>query len=156
MRLGYTDVFRCVSKSVIWKGKYLFKCMYWNDVFCPFLLCTNPSSPGISCHSIKSYHIFVLTYKNHCKDETKASTCGDYQLWCCLHFDLFVSYLPLFLYQTEKRWHGVNEGRHIQFSLYFYITRWDKIHHSFQYIHLNQALDSLRLQLMAPENVFHH
>ena len=119
MRLGYTDVFQCVSKSVISEGKYLFKCTYWNDVFCAITLCTNPSSPGcvFSLHSIKLYHVFVLRYKNHCRNETKVST-----------------YSPFFLYQTEKTWLGVNEGRHIQFSLYFYITRWDKIYHSNTYI----------------------
>ena len=81
-------------------------------------------------HTFTLRHIFAIWYKNHCKNETKTSTCREHQLWRSLHVEVFVSYLQLFLYQMAKMCRNVNEGRHIQLCLDFYITQWDKIHDS--------------------------
>lgn len=48
----------------------------------------------------------------------------------------FVSYSPLFLYQTTKKWHGVNDGRHVQLSLPLNIAWWDKIHYNYNSKHV--------------------
>ena len=77
-----------------------------------------------------SRHVFVVWYKNHCKNETKTSACWEHRLWRSLHVEVLVSYLQWFLYQMAKMWRDVNVWRHIQLCLDLYITRRNKIHDS--------------------------
>ena len=53
-----------------------FKRMFLNHVFCPILWFTDFSWAGC----VSPHHIFVVWYKNHCKNETKTSACWGFRL----------------------------------------------------------------------------
>ena len=76
--------------------------------------------------SFTSRHVFVVWFKNHCKNETKTSACRERQSWCSLHVEVFFSFCNGFYIKWQKMWRDIKLWRHIQPCPDLYITQWAK------------------------------
>ena len=107
-----------------------FKCMFWNHVFCPIVLYTNPSWAGCVSPHLRRATFLSFDIKTIAKMRRKPQHVGNvradvpYMLRFSSHF------CNGFYIKWQKMWRDVIVWSHIQLRLDLYTTRWDKIHDS--------------------------